>query len=58
MLAKGMDKETQVDKETWFMLLVASQTRREEKLYNKLRKVTMGDPWVAQWFSACLWPRV
>ena len=17
----------------------------------------MGDPWVAQWFSACLWPR-
>ena len=20
-------------------------------------KVEPGDPWVAQWFSACLWPR-
>ena len=21
------------------------------------KKKIMGDPWVAQWFSACLWPR-
>ena len=23
-----------------------------------IKKKSMRDPWVAQWFSACLWPRV